>query len=83
MRDRPTPSGTTRPASVKDCRWLRWKTMYLDREPDEAVPDMVDGFVWCVHTMNCLGPDGEVAGHDDCAPGRGCYEPLVTLGRAT
>ena len=65
MRDRPTPSGTA--TAVKDCRWLRWKTMYLDREPDEAVPDMVDGFVWCVHTMNCLGPDGEV--HEECVAG--------------
>ena len=57
------------------CRFLRWKTMYIDREDDPAVPDMVDGFVWCVHTMNCLGPDGEVAGHDLCGSTRRCHSP--------
>ncbi len=60
--------------TVGTCRWLRWKTMCLDAQPDPLVPSMVDGFVWCVHTMNCLGPDGEVAAHEDCTAQRGCHE---------
>ena len=61
---------TARPAR---CRWLRWKSMYLDRPNDPDVPSMEDGFVWCVHTMNCLGPDGEVASRERCLSGRGCH----------
>ena len=57
------------------CRRLRSKAMYIDAEPDEAVPDTGDGFCWCTHTMNCLGPDGQVADSRSCRPGRECYEP--------
>ena len=59
------------------CRRLRAKAMFLDVEAgpeQEWLPSMSDGFVWCTHTQNCLGPDGKVADADTCVPGRGCYE---------
>ena len=58
------------------CRRLRNKGMFLDAEPDPAVPNMGDEFCWCTHTMNCLGPDGKVAEVAGCRPGRTCFEPL-------
>jgi hypothetical protein len=50
------------------------KGMFIDVEPDLSIPSMSDGFVWCTHTMNCLGPDGKVADQETCRPGRSCYE---------
>ncbi len=56
------------------CKRLRSKGMYVESEPDPTVPSTSDGFYWCTHTMNCLGPDGSVASRDKCRPGRGCFE---------
>lgn len=56
------------------CRRLHWKQMFIDSERDPKIPSMADGFVWCTHTMNCLGPDGVVAGRDSCRSGRRCFE---------
>lgn len=56
------------------CKRLRSKGMYIQSEPDPTVPSTSDGFYWCTHTMNCLGPDGSVASRDKCRPGRGCFE---------
>ncbi len=58
------------------CRRLRSKEMYVETEPDRAVPSSSDGFFWCTHTMNCLGPDGRVADQESCRGGRPCYEPI-------
>jgi hypothetical protein len=56
------------------CRRLRSKGMFIDAEPDPKIPGTSDGFYWCTHTMNCLGPDGKVATKDQCKAGRGCFE---------
>jgi hypothetical protein len=56
------------------CRRLRSKQMYMQIEPDPDLPPTDDGFVWCTHTMNCLGPDGKVADRETCLAGRGCFE---------
>ncbi len=56
------------------CKRLRSKGMYVESDPDPTVPSTSDGFYWCTHTMNCLGPDGSVASRDKCRPGRGCFE---------
>lgn len=58
------------------CRRLRWKGMFIDVAPDPTIPNTSDGFFWCTHTMNCLGPDGKVAERDSCREGRRCYEAL-------
>jgi hypothetical protein len=58
------------------CRKLRTKSMYIESEPDPSVPSMASGLFWCLHTHNCLGPDGKAVGVEDCAETRGCYEPL-------
>jgi hypothetical protein len=50
--------------------------MFIDAEPDPTVPRSDGGYCWCVHTQNCLGPDGQVASEENCQPGRACYEPL-------
>lgn len=56
------------------CRFLRTKGMFVEAEPDPAVPNPRDGLCWCVHTQNQLGPDGKVADFGRCGPGRRCYE---------
>jgi hypothetical protein len=57
------------------CRRLRAKSMFVEvEEPDPSVEGTYEGLVWCSHTQNCLGPDGQVADGDSCKPGRGCYE---------
>jgi hypothetical protein len=56
------------------CRFLRTKGMFVEAEPDPAVPNPRDGLCWCVHTQNQLGPDGSVAEPERCGPGRRCYE---------
>ena len=58
------------------CRLLRSKWMFIESEPDPSVPRSDSGICWCVHTQNCLGPDGKVVTLDDCRPGRGCFEAL-------
>lgn len=64
-------------SASRRCRRLRSKGMFLEIEPsaaDPQVPSMSDGFVWCTHTQNCLGPDGRVADAFACMPGRACWE---------
>ena len=56
------------------CKKLRSKGMYIESEPDSTVPSMSDGFYWCIHTMNCLGPDGKAATREKCRSGRDCFE---------
>lgn len=48
--------------------------MFIESEPDPTVPNTSDGFYWCTHTQNCLGPDGGVADNLRCRSGRGCFE---------
>ncbi len=59
------------------CRRLRSKGMFIEVESgvEEArLPSMSDGFVWCTHTQNCLGPDGRVASREVCLSDRQCFE---------
>ena len=58
------------------CGCLRSKEMFINVVPDPGIPHMGSGIFWCVHTQNCLGPDGQVAEPGNCKPGRSCYEPL-------
>jgi hypothetical protein len=58
------------------CAHLRWKGMFVDAEPDSAVPNTRDGFFWCSLTMTCLGPDSRVADEESCCRGRVCHEEL-------
>ena len=57
----------------QNCRLLRSKGMFIDSEPDPSVPSSGEPIYWCIHTMNCLGPDGQVVTRENCQPGRGCY----------
>lgn len=61
--------------SLRLCRRLRWKGQFIDAPADPDLPSMSDGFVWCTHSMNCLGPDGAVADRETCRLGRPCFEP--------
>lgn len=63
----------TQTANHAQCKCLRSKGMFIDAPPDPT-PNTSDGFFWCTHTQNCLGPDGRVADQQRCAPGRSCYE---------
>jgi hypothetical protein len=55
------------------CGNIRWKGMFVDAEWDPTVPRSSDHLCWCLHTQNCLGPDGQVVGEDACNPNRSCY----------
>ena len=69
------PEPTPQPGiSQERCRLLRSKWMFIEAEPDPTVPRSDSGICWCVHTQNCLGPDGDVANMENCKPGRGCYQ---------
>ena len=59
---------------TRTCRRLRNKGMFIEVEPDPHVPNPDDGFCWCTHTLNCLGPDGNPVDKEECKPGRDCYE---------
>ncbi|HUG43142.1 MAG TPA: hypothetical protein VMN76_02770 [Acidobacteriota bacterium] len=58
----------------KLCKRLRSKGMFVNVAPDPTIPNTSDGFFWCTHSMNCLGPDGQVADAERCRPGRSCFE---------
>lgn len=62
------------PRRNNGCKCLRWKGMYIEAEPDPQLPSSDAGIYWCVHTMTCLGPDGEVANVKSCGSDRGCFE---------
>ncbi len=56
------------------CSSLRWKGMFVLAERDATVPPTNDGLYWCLHTQNCIGPDGHVAEPGQCSsPGRKCH----------
>lgn len=56
------------------CPSLRWKGMFIWAERDETVPRSNTGSFWCLHTQNCLGPDGRVAEPEFCCNAeRGCH----------
>ena len=69
----PTPQSGI---SQERCRLLRSKWMFIEAEPDPMVPRSDSGICWCVHTQNCLGPDGQIVNMDNCKPGRACFESL-------
>jgi len=56
------------------CKRLRTKGMFIEAESDPTVPDCGDGFFWCTHTMNCLGPDGKPVVLEECDAKRDCFE---------
>ena len=56
------------------CRRLRSKLMIMNVAPDPEGRSSDDGYFWCTHTMNCLGPDGQVAERESCRAGRACFE---------
>lgn len=56
------------------CKRMRSKGMFVEVEPDPSVPECGDGFYWCTHTMNCLGPDGKPVLLAECSPERKCFE---------
>ena len=58
------------------CANLRWKSLFLDAEPDPTVPCVEEPICWCVRTQNCLGPDGQVADQSACNTNRSCYEQV-------
>lgn len=62
------------------CLHLRCKSMYYrpDERPGKLHVEDAMGY-WCVKTHEPIGPDGELADHGRCQPGRGCHVPAPTL----
>jgi hypothetical protein len=52
------------------CSALRWKGQFILAERDPTVQRSNDGLFWCMHTQNCIGPDGEVAEPGNCCSKR-------------
>jgi hypothetical protein len=52
------------------CSSLRWKGQFISAEPDPTVQPSNDGLFWCIHTQNCIGPDGKVAEPGNCSSRR-------------
>ncbi len=69
------PAGLTNIGENR-CANLRWKGMFVDAVRDPSVQRGNDRLFWCLHTQNCLGPDGKVADDEQCGQGRGCFEAL-------
>jgi hypothetical protein len=66
------PFDTSRPGL---CPSLRWKNQFVlvERESEEAANR--EGLFWCLHTQNCIGPDGDIAEPEACGSKyRECYE---------
>jgi len=55
------------------CRCLRSKEMFTHDEPGWDIRSSSSGIFWCLHTQNCLGPDGQIADPDNCQEGRSCH----------
>ncbi|HUJ30683.1 MAG TPA: hypothetical protein VLY23_05340 [Candidatus Acidoferrum sp.] len=55
------------------CRSLRSKKLFYQTE-EEASDITSAGPFWCARTQSLLGVDGEIAGHEECRPGRSCCE---------
>jgi hypothetical protein len=57
------------------CKHLRCKSMYY--RPDERAGLLHDedamGY-WCARTNLVMGPDNDVARHQQCQAGRDCFE---------
>jgi hypothetical protein len=70
------PEPINPPTISQACRCLRSKDMFIQVEPDPNVPHMGSGVYWCIHTQNCLGPDGRSAEPAECKSGRSCFDPL-------
>lgn len=66
----------TQPAANQLCQCLRSKEMFYAEDPIRALAQSGSGIYWCIHTQNCLGPDGQAAQPSACQPGRGCYKQL-------
>ncbi len=63
-------------AGIELCQYLRSKEMFYAEDATQALLQSGSGVYWCIHTQNCLGPDGQVAEPSVCRAGRGCYKPL-------
>ncbi len=72
----PEPMNSAPQLAGQRCRCLRSKEMFIHVEHDPRIPSMGSGIFWCIHTHNCLGPDGRAAEPDECKPGRSCFDPL-------
>ncbi|HXJ95721.1 MAG TPA: hypothetical protein VMT20_23010 [Terriglobia bacterium] len=55
------------------CNCLRSKEMFTHDEPGWDIRQSSSGIFWCLHTQNCLGPDGQIANPDNCQAGRSCH----------
>ncbi|HUI43286.1 MAG TPA: hypothetical protein VL523_15085 [Terriglobia bacterium] len=64
-------------AAAPLCRCLRSKEMFTHaHEPGWDITQSSSGIFWCLHTQNCLGPDGQIANPENCQGGRSCHETI-------
>jgi hypothetical protein len=63
-------------AAHSHCRRLRCKEMFIETGQPFDIHNTGSGIYWCLYTQNCLGPDGQVVGPQECTFGRGCHESM-------
>ena len=64
------------------CAHLRTKKYFFLTRPALTEDDILDGSgrSWCQHTMEALGPDGELVDPEDCRSQRRCFESIGPKG---
>ena len=55
------------------CGCLRSKKLFYQAEGEESEAANAAPF-WCSRTQGIQGPDGQIAGLEECRPGRSCCE---------
>jgi hypothetical protein len=60
------------------CKELRSKDIIMNLGFHPSGMDSIGTPCWCFRTQQVFGPDGRQANKWDCAPGRECYEPIVS-----
>lgn len=65
------------------CGNLNWKGKFIWADKDDTVPPSNTGSFWCLHTQNCMGPDGKLAEPGECdSSNRKCHKADATMAQA-
>lgn len=83
MRTELADADRLNPERPNMCGNLRWKGMFVWAEKDETVPPSNSAYFWCLHTQNCIGPDGKLAEPGECdSSHRKCHNASVAVAQA-
>lgn len=58
------------------CRFLTCKEMFYKETVAGQLPHSGSGVFWCTVTQRLQGPDGQIAGKEECGSHRTCFESV-------